>query len=47
MVKYDRTKKKLVIPNGLGNDIQSVYARGYEDGYNDALKENNTTDNKE
>lgn len=45
MVKYDRTKKKLIIPNGLGNDVEGAYAKGYEDGYNDALRENNKEEN--
>lgn len=43
MIKYSRKKKKLVIPNGLGNFENKEYNAGYQDGYQDgyAAAQNN------
>lgn len=43
MIKYNRKKKKLVIPNGLGNFENKEYNAGYQDGYADgyAAAQNN------
>lgn len=48
MIKFDRKKKKLVVPTGLGNRdfvshleaYEDGYQKGYNKGYADAKAEN-------
>ena len=51
MIKYNRKKKKLVIPDGLGNksfsNYEEAYNTGYQKGYNNGYADAKAEDEVE